>query len=162
MGEEYFEYVHQYGKHLNSPKERKNSMKKVWMFSPQAGGRKMTPAAQEAVRKRILAYAEKTIREDTAESRSNSRVPSVTWTPFRSRRQGKNIPRRRGETREEFINRLRNTPTHFCRLRHFDIDRWSVVFYTYSHERYEPCLFPYGQWFGTPEQAFDIGAVYLQ
>ena len=64
------------------------------------------------------------------------------------------------ETREEYIERLRNTPTHLCRLRHFDINRWSVAFYTYSNEKYSPCVFPNGDWFGTIEDAFDIGAVY--
>lgn len=54
-------------------------------------------------------------------------------------------------------------PTHLCRLRYFSgRDRWSVAFYTYSHERYEPSFFPTGEPFGTPEEGFDIGAVYLQ
>jgi hypothetical protein len=66
------------------------------------------------------------------------------------------------ETREEYIERLRNTPTHLCRIRHFDISRWSMAFYTYSNERYEPCFSPTGDWFGTPEEAFDVGAVYLE
>jgi hypothetical protein len=65
------------------------------------------------------------------------------------------------ETREQYIERLRNTPTHLCRLRHFDIYRWSVAFYTYSNEKYSSCVFPNGDWFGSPEEAFDIGAVYL-
>jgi hypothetical protein len=66
-----------------------------------------------------------------------------------------------GESREERLERLRNTPTHLCRLRHFDLDRWSVAFYTYSSEKYEPCILPTGEWLGTPEEGFDIGAVYL-
>ena len=66
-----------------------------------------------------------------------------------------------GESREEYIERLRNTPVHLCRLRHFGADRWTVAFYTYSHERYEPCVFPTGDWFGTPEEGFDIGAQHL-
>ena len=56
---------------------------------------------------------------------------------------------------------VRNTPLHLCRLRYFDHDRWSLAFYTYSHEKYEPCVYPNGGWFGTPEEAFDIGATYL-
>lgn len=31
------------------------------------------------------------------------------------------------ETREEYLERLRNMPTHLCRLRHFDKDRWSFA-----------------------------------
>jgi len=51
---------------------------------------------------------------------------------------------------------------HLVRLRYFGNDeRWSVAFYTYSHEQYEPTFFPSGDDQGTPEQAFDIGAVYL-
>jgi hypothetical protein len=37
-----------------------------------------------------------------------------------------------------------------------------LAFYTYSHERYEPCAFADGSFHGTLEDAFDIGAVYLQ
>lgn len=71
------------------------------------------------------------------------------------------LPEWMNETCEERIERLRNTPTHLCRLRHFDINRWSVAFYTYSNEKYSPCVFSNGNWFGTMEDAFDIGAVYL-
>jgi hypothetical protein len=35
------------------------------------------------------------------------------------------------ETREEYTERLRNTPTHLCRLRYFgDEERWGFAFYT--------------------------------
>ena len=40
-------------------------------------------------------------------------------------------------------------------------EKWSLAFYTYSHETYEPCDFNDGSDHGTPEAAFDIGAVYL-
>ncbi len=66
-----------------------------------------------------------------------------------------------GETREQFVERMRSTPTHLCRLRHFTADRWSVAFYTYSHEAYEPTFFASGEDNGTPEEGFDVGAVYL-
>jgi len=68
-----------------------------------------------------------------------------------------------GETREHYLERLRSVPVHLCRLRYFrNEDAWSVAFYTYSHERYEPCVFHSGDDHGTPEEAFDVGAVYLQ
>ena len=66
-----------------------------------------------------------------------------------------------GETKEQYLDRLRTTPTHLCRLPHFGADRWSVAFYTYSHERYEPTFFGSGEDTGTPEEGLDIGAVYL-
>ncbi len=40
-------------------------------------------------------------------------------------------------------------------------DRWSMAFYTYSHEKYEPCVFGTGRDHGTPEEAFETAAVYL-
>jgi hypothetical protein len=52
---------------------------------------------------------------------------------------------------------------HLCRLRYFgDENGWSLAFYTYSNERYEPCTFGDGKFHGTPERAFDIGARYLR
>jgi hypothetical protein len=68
----------------------------------------------------------------------------------------------RGETREQYYEVMRNLPTHLCRLRHFrGQDDWSVAFYTYSHDRYEPCVFANGSWTGSLEDCFDIGATYL-
>ena len=68
-----------------------------------------------------------------------------------------------GETREEYLERLQSTPVRLCRLRYFGRDdAWSMAFYTYSHERYEPCSFGDGSSMGTPEQAFEIGSLYLE
>ena len=64
-------------------------------------------------------------------------------------------------TREEFLERVNSTPTHLCRIRYFDKDRWSLAFYTYSNEKYMPCAFRNGTFFGTPEEALDIGGMYL-
>jgi hypothetical protein len=36
-----------------------------------------------------------------------------------------------------------------------------MAFYTDSDERYEPCTFGHGTFFGTPESAFDLGATHL-
>ena len=53
-------------------------------------------------------------------------------------------------------------PLHLCRIRYFgDENAWSLAFYTYSHDRYEPSVFDNGTFHGTPEEAFDVGAVYL-
>jgi hypothetical protein len=67
------------------------------------------------------------------------------------------------ESREEYIARMRGIPKHLCRLRYFgDEDSWTFAFYTYSHEKYEPCVFDNGTFYGTPEEAFETAAVYLQ
>ena len=68
-----------------------------------------------------------------------------------------------GESREEMIERLRNTPVHLCRLRYFGGDEWGFAFFTYSNEKYTFSLFDDGQPTGSPEKAFDISAaVYLE
>jgi len=36
-----------------------------------------------------------------------------------------------------------------------------MAFYTYSNEKYEPCVFINGSFHGTPEEAFETAAVYL-
>jgi hypothetical protein len=61
----------------------------------------------------------------------------------------------------EYVEGFRNTPTHLVRLSYFDLERWSLAFFTYSNEEYSPCVYPNGESFGTVEQAFDVGAVYL-
>jgi hypothetical protein len=66
------------------------------------------------------------------------------------------------ETREEYRERMRNTPTHLCRLRYFgDEERWGFAFYTYSNERYELSVLPSGEFFGPPEDALDASSLYL-
>ena len=49
--------------------------------------------------------------------------------------------------------------THLCRLRYLGgSDKWGFDFYNYSHERYQPSVFPTGLPTGTPEEAFDLTA----
>jgi hypothetical protein len=61
------------------------------------------------------------------------------------------------------LGRTPSAPTHLCRLRYFGSEEaWTVAFYTYSHERYEPSVFPNGTFHGTPEEALQMAAVYLQ
>jgi hypothetical protein len=53
-------------------------------------------------------------------------------------------------------------PTHLCRLTYLgDIEQWSLAFYTYSGEKYQICIFPSGKWQGTPEEALEVGLIYL-
>ncbi len=67
------------------------------------------------------------------------------------------------ETREEYLARLRDIPTHLCRLRYFGNEEgWGFAFYTYSNERYELAIFPSGEFLGPPEDAFRAASVYLQ
>jgi len=137
--------------------------KKVWTLTPHLGGKKIPPNTQADVIKRINKYAEKNYAGKYSRLDIKFRGALCYIDAYQEPPEpDKKLLVRLNETREEFIERLRNTPTHLCRLRHFDINRWSVAFYTYSNEKYSPCIFPTGDWFGTVEDAFDIGAVYLR
>jgi hypothetical protein len=66
------------------------------------------------------------------------------------------------ETTDAYLERLRNTPLHLCRLRYFSHDRWGYAFYLYSHEKYEVTYFPNGEFVGKPEEAFlEAARLYL-
>ena len=139
-------------------------MAKRWVYDPHSGGKDVPDRVRERTRQRILVYAEAHFagKYTRIEVRFKGKFcyidaytePNVApgWPPA-------DFP----ETREQHIERLRNTPTHLCRLRYFgDEDSWSFAFYTYSHERYEPSIFPNGTFEGTPEEAFETSAnVYL-
>ncbi len=63
------------------------------------------------------------------------------------------------ETREEHIERMRNTPIHLCRLRYFGHeDEWGLAFYSYADDKYETSVFPNGKFFDTPEKAIEGAA----
>lgn len=134
------------------------------MRNPHSGGVKIPPGIQGPVRERISKFAEKNYsgkftRLDIRFKSHFCYIDAYTEPEIPSNFD----PVLHRETREEYIERLRNTPTHLCRLRyHGQIDSWSMAFYTYSHEKYEPCVFENGSFFGTPEEAFKIGAIYLQ
>ncbi len=137
-------------------------MKKVWVFDPHSGGRQIPEKEKPLIRQRILAHAEANYAGKY--TRLDIRFKSVFCyiDAYEEPEVGEKHPTAdSGETREQYIERLRHTPIHLCRLRYFDIDRWSVAFYTYSNERYEPCILSNGDWFGTIKEGFDIGAVYL-
>jgi hypothetical protein len=68
----------------------------------------------------------------------------------------------RGETRDQWIEQLRSTPTHLCRIRYSgNEDRWSFAWYTYAHEKHEPSFLITGEDQGTPEEAFETSALFL-
>lgn len=144
------------------PKTGKNRTGRQWVFNPQAGGRPIPVWMRDVIRQRILDHAQKCcagkfIRIDVRFRGAMCYIDAYQEPDPASRRWAETL----GESAAEFDQRIRNTPVHMVRLRYFADDRWSCAFYTYSHERYEPCIYPHGDWFGTVEQAFDIGAVYL-
>ncbi|MBC8204368.1 MAG: hypothetical protein H8E87_02510 [FCB group bacterium] len=65
------------------------------------------------------------------------------------------MPKNWTETKEEFFQRLRDTPTHLCRLRFFgDLNAWGYAFYSYGDDKYKLSVFHSGSFYGTPEEAF--------
>ncbi len=136
-----------------------------WVVDPDSGGVRIPEKVRWRTEQRLRRYAEEHF--SGCYTRLNIRFrgqfcyidaytepesPGPNWPP-------PDWP----ETREEYLERLRNTPTHLCRLRYFgDEERWGFAFYTYSNERYELSVYPSGEFLGTPEEAFEVAAgVYL-
>lgn len=132
-----------------------------WGFAPDSGGVRISDSVKQRTEARLRRYAEEHFagrytRLDIRFRGQFCYVDAYTepeplgpnWPP-------PDWP----ETREEYQERLRNTPTHLCRLRYFgDQERWGFAFYTYSGERYELSIFPSGDFFGPPEDALHVSA----
>jgi hypothetical protein len=137
----------------------------AWVLDPDSGGVKVP----EAIKRSTAAHLQQVAEAEFAgrytrldihfrgvfcyvDAYTEPAPPGPNWPPS-------NWP----ETTEQYLERLRNTPTHLCRLRYFGPgDRWSFGFYTYSNERYELSFLPSGDFFGTAEDAFRVAAgVYL-
>jgi hypothetical protein len=130
--------------------------------APHTGGKPISEAVQNAVRLRILNHAQAHYAGKYWKIEVRFSGASCYVDAYQEPAPGsEGVAALTGETPAEFTERVRNTPVHLVRLRHFDLERWSLAFYTYSHERYEPCVYHNGDWFGTVEEAFDVGAVYL-
>ncbi|MCX6843144.1 MAG: hypothetical protein NTX53_12770 [candidate division WOR-3 bacterium] len=149
-------------------------------FDPHTGGSPVPEAVQDAVRLRILNHAQKhyagkftridvrfrgTLSPDPSPSIASPRVALDDGLQdpdgLRTEAAERNNVAKTTILHDCSIEGIRNTPVHLVRLRYFDENRWSLAFYTYSNERYELCVYPHGSWFGTVEQAFDVGAVYM-
>ena len=138
--------------------------RKIWMHNPHARGTTIPSGVRQETERRIRAYAEN--RYAGAFSRLGVRFHGALC--YIDAYVEPEPPSRRllgvlHETREQYLKRMRDVPLHPCRLRYFGGRKvWSMAFYTYSHERYEPCTFPNGTFYGTPEEALEVGAVYLR
>jgi hypothetical protein len=134
--------------------------RRTWVWNPDAGGVKISPAVRRQIEERIRRYAEEHFagmytRLDIRFRGQFCYIDAYTepddapgWPPA-------DWP----ESREERLERLRNTPTHLCRLRYFgDPERWGFAFFAYSSEKYELSVFPSGEFRGRPEDAFEASA----
>jgi hypothetical protein len=136
-------------------------VRKQWVFDPDYGGVKVPEAVKRRTEERIRRFAETHFagRYTRLDIRFRGQFCYIDaykepeplgpgWPPA-------DWP----ESREEYLDRLRNTPTHLCRLRYFGNEEgWGFAFYTYSNERYELSMFPSGEFYGPPEDAFQVSA----
>jgi hypothetical protein len=139
-------------------------LRRQWGFTPGRGGKRIPDAVQRRTKERIGRYAAehyagRYTRLDVRFRGQFCYIDAYTEPgPL-----GPNWPPPDwGVTREEYLERLGNTPMHLCRLRYFgDEERWGFAFYTYSRERYEISIFPSGEFLGPPEDAFEASAMGL-
>ena len=116
--------------------------KRTWVFTPNRGGQKISPQLQRQTEQRILRHAAKILPDKASQLRLRFKGPFCYIDA-----QEPDSP----------------VATHLCRLRYMgSLSGWSLAFYTYSHEKYEACTFGSGSFFGTPEEALEIGAIYLR
>lgn len=133
--------------------------RKVWTFSPQSGGQKIPPRVQKEVRERLRDYAQERygdikglIQIDVRYKGQFCYIDAYDEPP----EPDEKTLQMWGETRTEYFERWRNTPSPLCRLRYFELLGWTLAIYTYSNEKYEPAIFSGGKWEGTPEEALDM------
>ena len=138
--------------------------RKVWVYDPHSGGARIPATVRERTQEPILKYAKghyagKFTRLAVRFRGALCYIDAYTEPAPPSR----GLLRALSETRQQYLRRVRSVPLHLCRLRYFgDEAAWSMAFYTYSHEKYEPSFFDTGKDFGTPEEAFETAAVYLR
>ena len=131
-----------------------------WTFSPHSGGTRVPAALQLDTRSRIEMYADRNysglyLRIDVRFRGALCYIDAFTEPAPPTA----DLLHSLNESREQYLARRRETPTHLCRLRYFaGRNLWSMALYTYSNERFEPCVLPAGEHCGTPEECFDLAA----
>ena len=135
----------------------------VWVHDPHSGGKKIPPAVRARTEQRIQAYAQAhwagKITRVGIRFRGALCYVEVYTEPAQPSPE---LLRLTGETAEQYLERQRNLPIPMFRLRYFgDEEAWSVAFYTFSHERYEPSVLPNGSFYATPEQVLEVATEFL-
>lgn len=132
---------------------------RTWVYNPHTGGKGIPPAVKARTERRIVDYATKHYAGKFTRIEVRFRGALCYIDVCSEPNLPRGIAPPTGETREQWIERLRNTPTHLCRIRYFgNEDRWSFAWYTYAQEKYEPSFLITGEDHGTPEEAFETSA----
>jgi hypothetical protein len=134
--------------------------RKQWVFDPNSGGQKIPERVKLDITKRIERVAEQRFKGHYLRLDIRFRGQFCYIDAYRvfDARDASHLPKDWPETPEEFAERMRNTPTHLCRLRYFGDEKWGFAFFTYSNEKYELSVYPNGEFFGKPEEAFVCSA----
>ncbi len=113
---------------------------KVWCLDPQSGGTKIPREHYSSIEDQIETYARK-----------------QAWYHPSIKIQA------RFRNQFCYLDSIENGGiiAPLVRLRYFGTNRWTLAFYTYSNEKYKPCIFRNGSWYGSIEGAIDIGSIYL-
>ena len=133
-----------------------------WVRDPHSGGAKIPEALKAETTRRLLAHAAKHYAGMYSRLDIRFRASFCYIDAYKEPHPQAKPWSGSGETLAAFRERMRSTPTHLCRLRYCGQNQWSVAFFTYSHEKYEPCMTKNGSFYGTPEDGLDVGAIYLQ
>lgn len=123
-------------------------MVKVWQFNPHAGGRSIPDSVRRATTAGIIEHGKRHFAGRYAEIvvryRAQFCYVEALLEPDPTTAAGSNS-------------------LELCRLRFLGPNRWSLAVYSYAHERYEPSVFPDGEFTGRAEDGFDLAAnLYLQ
>ncbi len=134
----------------------------TWVYDPHSGGTKIPDATKKTVEQQITEYANKHCDGNFIRLKFRYRSqfcyvdayiePSVS-DDF--------IPPDSSQTRDEFLEKHRNTPMQICRLRHFSKDSWSTAYFSYASMKFESTMLEDGSFTGTPEQCFEASAMLL-
>ena len=134
---------------------------KRWVFTPDRGGRPIPEPVRRRTAERLRRYAEQHFAGCYTrlavrfrgqfcyiDAYTEPAPPPAGWPPA-------DWP----ETREEYLERLRNTRrTCVACATSATRSAGGFAFYTYSNERYELSVFPSSEFLGPPEEAFQVAA----
>lgn len=135
-----------------------------WVFTPDRGGKPIPDAVKRRVEARLDRYAAEHFAGRYTRLAIRFKAQFCYIDAYTEPAPRAAMWPGATETLEEYMERLRNTPTHLCRLRYYgDEERWGFAFYKYSDEKYETSIGPSGDFFVTPEAGFHTAAeVYLE
>jgi hypothetical protein len=128
----------------------------------KSGGKGIPPAVQARTERRIQEYVDKHYSGKFTRIEVRFRGLQCYMDAYTEPDLPQGMDPPPGETHEQWMERLRNLPTHLCRIGYLgNEDRRSFAYYTYAHEKYERSVLITGEFEGTPEEAFGTSTQFL-